>query len=252
MDLIVNDAFIPFIFDIFKLTLYIVCAYLAIGVYARYAKTPWLLALAGKRLAVLTLLTLLVIGIKVFEDVLSKESGPVDTAALLLIKQNTPPAWIGFFSAVTWSGAALFLVPTTAVLCALLLLIRRPHEAMLLSATMTSGWALTYAVKMVVNRARPELWSTTWYWGSSFPSGHTLSTAAFATALTLIATRIWPPSVRVALPLAMLWVSLMGLSRMVLGVHWPTDVLAAVCVGVFIPLAIRVVVDLNQFRIAKS
>lgn len=240
------------IFDFFKLTLYIVCAYLAIGAYARYAKTPWLLALAGRRLAVLTLLTLLVIGIKVFEDVLSKESGPVDTAALLLIKQNTPPALIGFFSAVTWSGAAIFLVPATAVLCALLLLMRRPREAVLLAATMASGWALTYALKMVVNRTRPELWSTTWYWGSSFPSGHTLSTAAFATALTLIATRIWPQSVRVALPLAVLWISLMGLSRMVLGVHWPTDVLAAVCVGVFIPLAIRVVIDLNQFRIAKS
>ena len=240
------------IFDFFKLTLYIVCAYLAIGAYARYAKTPWLLALAGRRFAVLTLLTLLVIGIKVFEDVLSKESGPVDTAALLLIKQNTPPALIGFFSAVTWSGAAIFLVPATAVLCALLLLMRRPREAVLLAATMASGWALTYALKMVVNRTRPELWSTTWYWGSSFPSGHTLSTAAFATALTLIATRIWPQSVRVALPLAVLWISLMGLSRMVLGVHWPTDVLAAVCVGVFIPLAIRVVIDLNQFRIAKS
>lgn len=240
------------IFDFFKLTLYIVCAYLAIGAYARYAKTPWLLALAGRRFAVLTLLTLLVIGIKVFEDVLSKESGPVDTAALLLIKQNTPPALIGFFSAVTWSGAAIFLVPATAVLCALLLLMRRPREAVLLAATMASGWALTYALKMVVNRARPELWSTTWYWGSSFPSGHTLSTAAFSTALTLIATRIWPQSVRVALPLAVLWISLMGLSRMVLGVHWPTDVLAAVCVGVFIPLAIRVVVDLNQFRITKS
>lgn len=240
------------IFDFFKLTLYIVCAYLAIGAYARYAKTPWLLALAGRRLAVLTLLTLLVIGIKVFEDVLSKESGPVDTAALLLLKQNTPPALIDFFSAVTWSGAAIFLVPATAVLCALLLLMRRPREAVLLAATMASGWALTYALKMVVNRTRPELWSTTWYWGSSFPSGHTLSTAAFATALTLIATRIWPQSVRVALPLAVLWISLMGLSRMVLGVHWPTDVLAAVCVGVFIPLAIRVVIDLNQFRIAKS
>ena len=226
------------VFDIFKLTLYIVCAYLAIGAYARYAKTPWLLALAGRRFAVLTLLTLLVIGIKVFEDVLSNESGPVDTAALLLIKQNTSPGLIGFFSAVTWSGAAIFLVPATAVLCALLLLMRRPRDAVLLAATMASGWALTYALKMTVNRARPELWSTTWYWGSSFPSGHTLSTAAFATALTLIATRIWPLSVRVALPLAVLWIGLMGLSRLVLGVHWPSDVLAAVCLGLFIPLAI--------------
>ena len=246
MTFIVINALIPFIFDIFKLTLYIVFAYLAIGAYARYAKTPWLLALAGKSFVVLTLLTLLVIGIKVFEDVLSKESGPVDTAALLLIKQNTPPALLGFFSAVTWSGAAIFLVPATAVLCALLLLMRRPHEAMLLAATMGSGWALTYVLKMAVNRARPELWSTTWYWGSSFPSGHTLSTAAFSTALTLIAIRIWPKSGSVALPLAVLWISLMGLSRLVLGVHWPTDVLAAICLGVFIPLVVNMVLQLYQ------
>ena len=238
MDLKVNGTFIPFIFDIFKLTLFIVCTYLAFGAYARYAKTPWLLALAGRRFAFLTLLTLVVVGIKIFEDVLSKESGPVDTAALLLIKQTTPPELIGFFSAVTWSGAAIFLVPVTAVLCALLLLIRRPRDAVLVAATMASGWALTYLLKTVINRARPELWSTTWYWGSSFPSGHTLSTTALATALTLVAIRIWPESGRVALPLAVLWICLMGLSRMVLGVHWPTDVMAAICLGLFIPLAI--------------
>ena len=226
------------LFDIFKLALYIVCAYLAIGAYARHAKTPWLLALAGRRFAVLTLLTLLVIGIKVFEDVLSKESGPVDTAALLLIKQNVSPVLISFFSAVTWTGAAIFLVPATVMLCTLFLLMRHTREAALLAATMASGWVLTYALKALVNRARPELWSTTWYWGSSFPSGHTLSTVAFATASTLIATRIWPPSRRVALPLAVLWIGLMGLSRLVLGVHWPSDVLVAICLGLFIPLAI--------------
>ena len=233
-----TNAFIPFIFDIFKLTLYIACAYLAIGAYARHAKTPWLLAMAGRRFAVLTLLTLLVIGIKVFEDVLSKESGPVDTAALLWINQNTPPALTSFFSAVTWAGAAIFLVPTTVVMCSLLLLTRHHREAVFLAATMAGAWMLTYALKALVGRARPELWSTTWYWGSSFPSGHTLSTTALATALTLVATRIWPKSRRLTLPLAVLWVSLMGLSRLVLGVHWPTDVLAAICLGLFIPLAI--------------
>jgi len=118
---------------------------------------------AGRRFAVLTLLTQLVIGIKVFGDVRSKVCGPVDTAAWLLLKQNTPTALIGFFSAVTWSGAAIFLLSATAVLCTLLLLMRRPRDAMLLPATMVSGWALTYASKMVVNSAWPELRTTSWY-----------------------------------------------------------------------------------------
>ncbi|MGB4118114.1 MAG: phosphatase PAP2 family protein [Polaromonas sp.] len=239
-------AFGGLVVDILKLTLYIACAYLAIAALTSHVKTPWLLELAGRRFAVLSLLTLLVAGVKVFEDVLSKESGPIDTTALWFIKQYASPAWLGFFSAVTWSGAAIFLVPATSLLCTLLLWAQHPREAILLVASMTSGWALTYTLKTMIDRPRPELWSTTWYWGSSFPSGHTLSTAAFATALTLIAARIWPLSRRMALPLAVLWISLMGMSRLVLGVHWPTDVLAAICIGVFIPLAINMVLDLHQ------
>lgn len=44
---------------------------------------------------------------------------------------------------------------------------------------------LVYALKTVVGRDRPLLWDAQSYWGSSFPSGHTLSSAAFATAAVL-------------------------------------------------------------------
>lgn len=233
-----------FLFDIVKLALFIAVGYLAFSFYARRARAPWMLTLATRPMTVLTLLTLLVVGVKVFEDVIKQESGPIDQAILWFVRQNLPPSLLGVFNAVTWTGAAIFLVPATAAVCGLLFVRRHQREAVFLAVTMAGGWALTYAVKSLVGRARPELWSTTWHWGSSFPSGHTLSTAAFATALTLIASRIWPPSHRVALPLAVLWVSLMGLSRMVLGVHWPTDVLAAVCVGIFIALAVSLLFDL--------
>jgi undecaprenyl-diphosphatase len=230
------------LFDVLKLALYISCAYVAFSAYARRTQTPWLLALANRRFAVLALLTLLVIGTKIFEDVISKESGPLDTAILWFIRQNTPPALLDFFAVVTLAGAAIFLVPATAVLSGLLFVTRHRRESILLAASMLCGWALTYTLKSLVNRERPELWSTTWYWGSSFPSGHTLSTAAFATALSVCAARIWPQSQRAALPLVATWIALMGLSRLVLGVHWPSDVLAAICLGVFLPLALSLVV----------
>ncbi len=239
-----------FVFDIFKLALYVTCGYLALRAYTTRVQARWLLTLTNKRFAVLTLLTLLVVGVKVFEDVLAQDSGPVDEAILWFVRQSIPPVLLGFFSAITWTGAAVFLVPATGVLCGVFFVTHHAREAIMLAATMASAWAGTYLLKALVNRARPDLWSTAWYWGSSFPSGHTLSTTAFATALALGTARIWPPSRRAVLPLAALWISLMGLSRLVLGVHWPTDVLAAICLGVFIPLAISMVLDLYQAHTA--
>ena len=249
MNLVANREFF---FDLFKLALYVGCAYTALVVYARHVKTGWLQHLTTKRVAVLTLLTLMVVAIKVFEDVIAKESGPVDTALLWFVRQIIPPAVASLLTFITLTGAATFLVPATAVMSIVFFLTQHWRQAVLLAASMACGWALTYIVKALVGRERPELWSATWYWGSSFPSGHTLSTAAFATALVISTTQIWPKSRFISMPLAVVWVCLMGLSRLVLGVHWPTDVLAAVCVGVFIPLAISLLVFKDDTRTLPS
>lgn len=240
------------IFDLVKLALYIAFGYLAFSAYARRSHTSWLLALANKRFAILTLLTLLVLGIKVFEDVIAKESGPIDTEILWFIRQNVPVAFAGFFELVTLSGAGVFLVPATAVLASLLFWAQQRSQAYQLAASMVCAWLLTYALKELVGRSRPELWNADWYWGSSFPSGHTLSTAAFATSLALSAARIWPRAGSVALFLAAIWIGLMGLSRLVLGVHWPTDVMAAICLGVFVPLAISLLLGSKQNKLARA
>lgn len=249
MNLIVISEFV---FDLFKMALYIGCGYVALNVYARHVKPRWVVRLTAGRFAVLALLTLLVVVIKLFEDVVTKESGPVDAAVLWFVRQIMPPAMDRFFEVVTLTGAARFLVPATAALSILFYTTQHRRQAVLLAVSMACGWALTYTVKSLVDRSRPELWSTTWYWGSSFPSGHTLSTAAFATALVIGTAQIWPKSRFIALPLAVVWITLMGVSRLVLGVHWPTDVLAAICLGVFIPLAVSVVVFKDDSHTAPS
>ena len=225
------------LFDLAKLAFFVVGAYLVLQASARRWRPDWSPQLAQRHLAVLGLLTLAMSAIKVIEDVVAQESGPVDTAILWFVREQVPAALRGFFAAVTLSGSAGFLLPTTVVVVAALLIAKRRFEALLLGSSMLTGVLLVYGLKTLVGRARPALWQTEWYWGSSFPSGHTLSTAAFATAAALCIARLWPRAARPAMVAALLWTGLVALSRLVLGVHWPSDVLAALCLGMFIPLA---------------
>ncbi|MDX1269621.1 MAG: phosphatase PAP2 family protein [Oceanisphaera sp.] len=234
--------------DVIKLTLIVVSLHFALGIYVRRRQPTWTGALERRRLLILCALVLAVSAIMVTEDVLGGDSGPFDRATLLFIRDYLSPSLTGFFEAVTLTGSAMVLVPLTLVTTIGLLLAGRRVEAMLVAASVTSGGAVVYVIKTVVGRARPELWQTEWYWGSSFPSGHTLVVTAFATAVALCISRMVPAARRFALAVAMLWVMLVGFSRMVLGVHWPTDVLAAACIGALLPLLINMYLALRHGR----
>ena len=224
--------------DIAKISLFVVFAYALLAAYAQRRKPRWAERLTTRRVAVLAALALAMAAIKVIEDVVAKESGPVDEAILWFIRDHVPAALNGFFAWVTLSGSARFLLPVAVVATVALVIARRRFEALLVGASVVTATLVVWGMKVFVGRARPALWEAQWYWGSSFPSGHTLSTAAFATAAALCAARIWPRAASLAMAVALLWTSLVGLSRLVLGVHWPSDVLAAMCLGAFIPLLI--------------
>jgi undecaprenyl-diphosphatase len=231
---------IEFLADLVKLGFFAAGAYLVLQAYARRRQPDWAAYLTHRRLAVLGALTLAMTAIKVIEDVVARESGPVDTALLWFVRDHVPASLTGFFGWVTLSGSTAFLLPTTAVVVAALLIARHRFEALLMGASMVTALLLVYGLKALVGRDRPALWATDAYWGSSFPSGHTLGTAAFATATVLCMARLWPRSAAPAMSAALLWTGLVALSRLVLGVHWPSDVLAALCLGVFTPLSFSV------------
>jgi len=231
------------LFDLAKLAFFVVGAYFVLQAWARRRRPDGSARLTRRRLAVLGALTLAMTAIKVIEDVVAQESGPVDTAILWFVRDHVPSALEGFFGWVTLSGSAAFLLPATAAAALALWIARRRFEVLLLVASTLTATLLIYALKTVVGRDRPTLWEAQSYWGSSFPSGHTLATAAFATAAALCLARIWPRSGTAAMAAAMLWAVAVALSRLVLGVHWPTDVLAALCLGAFIALVFSVALD---------
>ena len=95
-----------------------------------------------------------------------------------------------------------------------------------------STFFLQYGLKLLVDRARPELWPRLLAVGSAaFPSGHALAAATFYPALAWLLSEGRPGGRRVLMGLAVLIALYVGVGRLYLGVHWPTDVLGGWLLG---------------------
>ena len=134
---------------------------------------------------------------------------------------------------VSLVGAGEIEIPLALLLSLRLSLIRRRAEAAGYAAATLSGWAMYGVAKWVFQRPRPRiiarLSGAGWF---SFPSGHaTMAPLVFGLGV-LIWSAPWSRGLRIALLLAAAVFSLLiALSRVYLGVHWPSDVLAGLLLG---------------------
>ena len=153
-----------------------------------------------------------------------------DVAMADRIHRLATPTGTQIFGWITRVGSPNSMTWMTIVICLLLLSSRRIVLAIVWIAAVAGGAGLEIILKSVVHRTRPEYAGHYLAIGSySFPSGHaTLSFLGVAMLLyTLIATqRLTERSTRIAsIALGSIWVLLVGISRIYLGVHFPSDVL---------------------------
>ncbi|MCW2961911.1 MAG: rane protein [Thermoleophilia bacterium] len=116
------------------------------------------------------------------------------------------------------------VAPLIAGLVLVLLALRRIGAAALLGCATAAVAILNPLTKNVFDRARPNLDPEFALTSFSMPSGHASSSAAFAFAL-LLGTRTRRERIVVG-TIAVAFTLIVGLSRPVLGAHWPSDVLA--------------------------
>jgi undecaprenyl-diphosphatase len=111
---------------------------------------------------------------------------------------------------------------------------RLPNRAVfaLLFLTVGGQFAIVNLIKVIVARARPDLEQLTGYSSYSFPSGHAASAAATFAVIALLLGRRRSRRVRAALAggATAIAVTVAG-TRVLLGVHWLTDVLAGLAIG---------------------
>jgi undecaprenyl-diphosphatase len=179
--------------------------------------------------------------LKLVSEIHEGETHAVDQAILLALRDPTDPSnpigprWLQImFRDLTSLGSPSVLTLVTIGAVGYLWLERKRGAALFVVISVAGGAALEILLKLGFARPRPELVSRLVDVNSfSFPSGHaTMATLTYLTLGVLLASVQKRRRMKLyLLAVATFLALLVGFTRVYLGVHWPTDVLAGWCVG---------------------
>ncbi|WP_322298988.1 phosphatase PAP2 family protein [Brevundimonas sp.] len=203
------------------------------------------LRIARTEIAALTALLVIAAGVMTFvelaDDMTEEDGQAFDGAVLSALRPHADPSdawgpwWLEEAAAdlTSLGGIAVLGLFATAVVV-FLILQRKRLSALLLVVGLAGGVALSEGLKAVFERDRPpSVYQAVDTINASFPSGHALLSAVFYLSIGVMLTRAFPRRHMKAyvLGIAILLTLLVGLTRVYLGAHWATDVLACWSVG---------------------
>ena len=148
---------------------------------------------------------------------------PADTALREAILRMASPRVLETMRLVNRAGDWRMLAPGLVVLLVVFPEARR--QWWLWSGLMVAAPIMEWTLKHVIGRARPEDISV------GFPSGHSTAAAAFYGAVIFLTDSLSPRLCRATRVLAIVMILLVGLARVLLRAHWPSDVLGGIALG---------------------
>ena len=196
---------------------------------------------------------------KLASEVAQGDTRAFDHAILVALRVHDEPgrlrgpAWVGgAVRDVTALGGETLLTLFTVAVCCYLSLARRPDLSLFAAASVIGGAALMYLLKWLFARPRPDLVPhiLTVVSSGSFPSGHAMLSAVVYLTLGGIVAEVVPRhALKVyVLSVAIFLTVLIGSTRVLLGVHYPTDVLAGWAAGFLWAFGCRTLVRLIRDR----
>jgi undecaprenyl-diphosphatase len=157
-----------------------------------------------------------------------------DLAATRYFSAHLTPGLIRAMRGLTFFGSSNFLLPAYLVLAGYFVVIRRWQRAIDIAIIGLGSTGLMMVLKQVFHRHRPQLPIIKGITSYSFPSGHALSSFIFCSVLIYLVwdARFHPALKAVLIMLLLLCSVAIGISRIVLNVHYATDVIGGFCLGI--------------------
>ena len=196
--------------------------------------------------------------LEITEDVIEGEKKSFDVAILMALRSPTnplapagPPWFQELARDITALGSPSILALVVTVALGFLVLSGHRRTAAFLLASTSGGAVLSMLLKHLIGRPRPDLVPhATQVFSASFPSGHAmLATVVYLTVAALLAKLLPTRTLQLYLmAIAVTLTALIGISRIYLGVHWPSDVLGGWAAGASWALACWLVAWFCQFR----
>src|SRR5579864_6310584 len=173
--------------------------------------------------------------IKITSELLENDVRGLDSSILTAVAKIRRPWLTGVAVDLTALGSTTLVVLISAVVLFMLLSLKDRLGAWQLLLNSVGAGMWTAISKNVIERARPEnITPLVQVSGFSYPSGHSLASASLYLTIAILAVRYLPTTkARVLLlGLAIVVILLVCLSRVYLGVHYPSDVASGASLGV--------------------
>lgn len=191
---------------------------------------------------------------EIAEDVWSNETIFFDQSITSLIYLTRNSVLTEWMLMITQLGGQYFLGTAIILTITFLLLSKHVKDALIFSFILFFGIVLNAALKIIFQRERPTLLPLANESSFSFPSAHTMNSFIFFTCLSYFIFRKMKhkKSKYTFISLSILLVILIGVSRIYLGVHFPSDVIAGYVAGlcwfVLVILFEKTLLFLNMFK----
>jgi undecaprenyl-diphosphatase len=160
-------------------------------------------------------------------------SGAFEHQAMRELAAERTETLVSAARTITWAGSAWVLVPLAIASCVWFARAGSARGAVAIAASLGGAMLIADLVKQLTQRPRPTVEHLQAVTGSSFPSGHATQASAFWLALALALPAVGVPRrlARAACAAALVIALAVAWSRVYLGVHYPSDVVAGLLLG---------------------